>query len=179
MGELGGNTAPNIRIPVNPPSTPLPFPTTSITLPSLYGSKVINTGELIITNFINGEVTDYKRLAHTVLVALEPSISESGIILVRPLSIVPRSIEQTSQTSRRVAVSLSSVSLVNRILLTKTKRTHFCTGDLDLSLLGGEVSSWAKICKTFINEALSKGRYKIFCNLKSAAKALGINYVLH
>ena len=33
----------------------------------------------------------------------------------------------------RIAVLLSSASLVNRVLLAKTKRTRFCTDDLDLS----------------------------------------------
>ena len=179
MGELGGNTAPNLHIPVNPPSSSLPSPTTSLTLPPLDGSEVVNTGELIITNFIDGEVTDYNRLARTVLVALDPSITDSDVIFARPLSIVPRSIEQTSQPRRRIAVLLSSASLVNRVLLAKTKRTRFCTDDLDLSPLGVEVSSRAKTCKIFVNEALSKERYKLFCNLRSAAKGLGIKYVWH
>ena len=78
MGELGGNTASDIRIPVNYIfSLPLPLlpSTPPLTLPSLDCSEVVNT-ELIITNFIDGEVTDYKKLAHTVLVALDPNISD-------------------------------------------------------------------------------------------------------
>ena len=115
IGELGGNTDPNHQIPVNPPSSSLSSPTTSLTLLPLDGSEVVNTGELIITNFIDSEVTDYNRLAHTVLVALYPTIKDSDVILARPLSIVPRSIEQTSQPRRRIAVLLSSASLVNNI----------------------------------------------------------------
>ena len=42
-----------------------------------------------------------------------------------------------------------------------------------------EVSSRAKTCKIFVNEALSKERYKLFCNLRLAAKGLGIKYVWH
>ena len=42
-----------------------------------------------------------------------------------------------------------------------------------------EVSSRAKTCKIFVNEALSKERYKLFCNLRSAAKGLGLKYVWH
>ena len=179
MSEMGGNTAPNIQISVNPSSFPPSSPTTPLTPPPLDGSEVVNTGELLITNFIDGEVTDYRRLAHTVLVALDPSISDSDVILARPLSIVPQSNEQRSQPSRRVAVLLSSASLVNRVLLAKTKRTRFCTGDLDLSRLGVELSSRVKACKIFVNEALSKEKFKIFCSLKSAAKGLGIQYVWH
>ena len=108
---------------------------------------MVNTGELIITNFIDDEVIDYKKIAHTVLVALDPNISDSDIILARPLSIVPLSTEQTSQPRRKVAVLLSSPSLVNKVLLAKTKRTCFCMADLDLSLLGVELSSRAKIVR--------------------------------
>ena len=108
---------------------------------------MVNTGELIITNFIDDEVIDYKKITHTVLVALDPNISDSDIILARPLSIVPLSTEQTSQPKRKVAVLLSSPSLVNKVLLAKTKRTCFCMADLDLSLLGVELSSRAKIVR--------------------------------
>ena len=73
----------------------------------------------------------------------------------------------------------SSASLVDTVLLVKTKPTRFCTDDLDLSPLGVRVSSRAKICKIFVNKALSKERYKLFCNLRSAAKVLGIKYVWH
>ena len=72
----------------SPPSPLFPF-TPPLTLPPLDSSEVVNTGELIITNFIDGEVTDYRKIAHTLLVALHPTISDSGIILARPLSIVP------------------------------------------------------------------------------------------
>ena len=113
------------------------------------------------------------------LVALDPNISDSDIILVRPLSIVSRSTEETSQPKRRVAVLLSFPSPVNKVLLAKTKRTRFCTGDLDISLLGVELSSRAKDCKIFVDEALSKERYRLFCNLRSAAEGLGIKYVWH
>ena len=83
MGELAGNTASDIRIPVNSissSSSPLLPSTPPLTLPSLDGSEVVNTGELIITNFIGGEFTDYKKRAHTVLVALDPNISDSDIM---------------------------------------------------------------------------------------------------
>ena len=182
MGELSGNTASDIRIPVNSissPSSSLLPSTPPLTLPSLDGSEVVNTGELIITNYIDGEVTDYKKHSVTVLVALDPNISDSDIILTRPLPIFPRSTEQTSQPRRRVAVLLSFSSLVNKVLLAMTKRTHFCTGDLDLSLLDVELSSRAKNCKIFVNEALSYQRYRLFCNLRSAPKGLGIKYVWH
>ena len=120
IGELGGNSAPNLQTLLNPLSSPSPPPTMSLTLPPLDGSEVVNTGELIITNFIDGEITDYKQFAHTVLIALEPSISESDIILARPLSIVPRFTRQTSQPRRRVVVSLSSAFLVIKVMLAKT-----------------------------------------------------------
>ena len=55
-----------------------------------------------------------------------------------------------------MAVLLSSASLVNKVLLAKTKRARFCTHNLNLSLLGMEVSSWPKTCKIFVSEALSK-----------------------
>ena len=97
----------------------------------------------------------------------------------RPLSIVPTSIEQTSHPRRRIMVLLSSASLVNRVLLAKRRRTRFCTDDLNLSLLSVNVSSQVKPCKIFINEALSKGRYRLFCNLRSASYGLGIEYVWH
>ena len=155
MGESGGNTVPNFQILVYPSSS-FPSPTTSLTLPPLDGSTVVNSGELIITNFIDGEVSDYDRIAHTVLVAPDPSITDCDVILARPLSIVPRSFEQTSQPRRRIAVLISSASLVYRVLLAKTKRTRYCTDDLDLSPLGVKVSSRAKTRKIFVNEALSE-----------------------
>ena len=47
-------------------------------------------------------------------------------------------------------------------------------------MLGDELSTRVKKhCKIFINEALSKERFKLFCNLKSVAKNLGIKYVWH
>ena len=55
----------------------------------------------------------------TVLVALDPSITDSDVILAQPLSIVPKSIEQTSQPRRRLAVLLSFVSLVNGVIACK------------------------------------------------------------
>ena len=103
--------------PLSNPSSP----TTSLTLPPLYESEVVNAGELIITNFIDGEVADHKRFAHTVLAALEQSISDSDIILARPLSIVPSFTRQTIKPRRKVVVSLSSASLVNKKMLAKTK----------------------------------------------------------
>ena len=44
-------------------------------------SEVVNTGELIFTNFIDGGVTDYKKVSHTVLIALDPSTTDSDVIL--------------------------------------------------------------------------------------------------
>ena len=140
---------------------------------------MVNIGELIITNFIDREVTNYNKVAHTVFTSLEPSITESNVILARSLSIVSRSMERTSQSMRRIVVLFFSASLINEVLLAKTKRNHFCTDDLDLSLLGLEVFSSTKTCRIFVNEALSKKRYKVFCNLRSAAKGLGIKYVWH
>ena len=77
-----------------------------------------------------------------------------------------------------MSVFLFSAALVNRVLLAKIS-TRFYTGDLDLSLLGVEVSSRAENCKIFVNEALSNERFKLFCNLKSDAKGLGVKYVWH
>ena len=42
-----------------------------------------------------------------------------------------------------------------------------------------EVSSVAKTCKIFVNEALCKERYKLFSNLRSAAQGLVVKYVWH
>ena len=56
------------------------------------------------------EAIDYKQFAHTLLV-----------ILAQKLSIVPRFTRQTSHTWRKVVVSLSSASLVNKKMLAKTK----------------------------------------------------------
>ena len=61
------------------------------------------------------------------------------------------SIERTSQPMRRIVVLLSSASLVNKVLLAKTKRTHFITDDLDLSFFGLKASSQVKACKIFVN----------------------------
>ena len=140
-------------------------------------SEVFSTGKLIITTFIDCEIINYNKIAHTTLTALDSSLTESEIILTRPLSIVHQSIERKGQLRSRIAVLLSSASLVNKVLLAKTKRTRSCTDNLDLSLLGVKVSSRIKTCKIFVNEALSKERYKLVCNLKSADKGLGLKYV--
>ena len=107
----------------------------------------LKPGELIITNFIDSEITNYNKIAYTVLTALDPSITESDVIIARPLSIVHRSIARTSQPRRRIAVWFSSASFLKKVLLAKTKRTRFCIDDLDLSLLGMEVSSREKLVK--------------------------------
>ena len=44
FNELGGDTAPHLQIPVNPPSSPLPSPTTILTPPPLDGPEVVIQG---------------------------------------------------------------------------------------------------------------------------------------
>ena len=139
---------------------------------------MVNDGELIITNFIDNDKAAYSQIAFTALTFLEPSITPSDITLARPLSVPPKNSEQTNRSSR-IAVLLSSRSLNSKVLLAMSKRTRLSTDDLNTSLLGGELSKHVKHCKIFINEALSKERFKLFCNLKSAAKNLGIKYVWH
>ena len=52
---------------------------------------------------------------------------------------------------------LSSSTVVNGVLQAKTKRSRFCTDDLDPTVLGGDLSTRVKKhCKIFVNEALSK-----------------------
>ena len=143
-------------------------------------AEVVNSGELIVTNFIDGNVDDYSKIAYTVLVALDPSVTISDITQARPLSSITPTAERMNLSRSRIAVALSSSSIVNRVLQAKSRRTRFCTDDLDLSVLGSDLSTRVKKhCKIFINEALSKERFKLFCNLKSAAKNLGIKYVWH
>ena len=175
----GSNTVPNLQTPVIPSSPSLSPSDPSEIVPPLDGSEVVNAGELIITNFIDVGITYYNKISHTVLAVLDPSITDSDVIFARPLSKVPRSIERTSKPRKRIAVLLSSASLVNMVLLAKTRRTSFCTDDLDLSLLCMVISSRVKPCKIFVNEVLSKEKYRLFCNLRSAAKELGIKYVMH
>ena len=142
------------------------------------GTEVVNDGELIITNFIDNDKADYSKIAFTVLTTLKPSITSLDITLARPLPVPPKNSEQSNRSSR-IAVLLSSCSIVSKVSLAKSKRTRLSTDDLNISLLGVELSKYVKHCKIFINEALSKDRFKLFRNLKSAAKNLGIKYVWH
>ena len=178
--ELGCNPIPTPLPSTDPlPSPPL-APIPSQTLALVEGTEVVNNGELIITNFIDDDITDYKKVAFTVLAALVPSITISDVNLARPLSLPPPPhVKQLNQSRGRIAVLLSSVSLVNRVLLARSEKTRFSTSDLDISLLGSELSKRVRHCKIFINEALCKEKFKLFCTLKSAAKDLGIAYVWH
>ena len=101
------------------------------------------------------------------------------VIHARPLSIVPRSIEETSKPKRKLADFIFSATLVNRVFLAKTRRTRFCTDDINLSLFDVDDSSLFKPYEIFVNEALLKERYRLFFISKSAAKGLGIKYVWH
>ena len=92
----------------------------------------------VSTRFIQVEVNDYKRLARNILVA---SITDYNVILARPLSVFPRSAEQTSQLRSRLAVLLSSASLVNRALLAKTKRTRLHRRPAPISAWRGRLIS--------------------------------------
>ena len=56
-------------------------------------TKVVNNGELIITNFIDADNADYVKVAFVVLVTLVPSITISAIILAHPLSLPPVPVE--------------------------------------------------------------------------------------
>ena len=143
------------------------------------GTEVVNNGELIITNFVDSDIADYKKVAFVVLVALVPSITISDIILARPLSLPPAPVEQSNQPRSRIAVLLSSASLVGKVLLARSDKVRISTDDLDISLLGSELLKHVRHCKIFVNEALCKERFKLFCSLKSAAKNLGIRYVYH
>ena len=185
VGELGDNHITSCNHLIHQrsyPQTPtVPLPSS----PSLSSScltdrsEVVSNGELIITNYIDGEIDSYNKVAHAVLAALDPSDTISDILSARLLSIVTPTVEQMNKPSR-IAVKLASSPVVNRVLQTKTKRTRFCTDDLDPTVLGGDLSTRVKKhCKIFVNEAHSKEKFKLFCNLKSAAKSLGIKYVWH
>ena len=185
VGELGDNHITSYNHLIHhksypqPPTVPAP---SSLSLSSSCltdRSEVVSNGELIITNYIDGKLDSYNKVAHAVLATLDPSVTISDIISARPLSIVTPTVEQMNKPSR-IAVTLSSSSVVSRVLQAKTKRTRFCTDDLDPTVLGGDLSTRVKKhCKIFVNEALSKEKFKLFCNLKSAAKSLGIKYVWH
>ena len=130
-------------------------------------TEVVNNGELIITNFVDSDIADYEKVAFVVLVALVQSITISDMILARPLSLPPARVEQSNQPRSRIAVLLSSASLVGKVRIS--------TDDLDISLLGSELLKHVRHCKIFVNEALCKERFKLFCILESAAKNLGIS----
>ena len=70
MGKLSGNTVPHIQIPVNPSSSSCSTTAPPVILLPMDGSAVVNTGELINTNFIDGEITNYNKIYHTVLTSL-------------------------------------------------------------------------------------------------------------
>ena len=139
---------------------------------------MVRSGELILTNFINGNIEDYKKVAHVVLATLLPSIDISDISDARPLSS-HSSVEGGDAMVGRVAVSLSSPAVVNRVLHARSGRTRFSSADLNPALLDGDLASRVKQCKIFVNEALPKDKFKLFCNLRSIAKGLGFKYVWH
>ena len=93
------------------------------------------------------------------LTALVPSITISDIILARPLSLPPVPVEQSNQPRSRIAVPLSSASLVSEVLLARSDKIRISTDDPDISLLGSELSKHVKHCKIFIDEALRGGKF--------------------
>ena len=113
------------------------------------------------------------------MVVLVPSITISDIILARPLSLSLSPFQQSNQPRSRIAFLLSSASLVSKVLLARSNKIRISTDDHDISLLGSELSKHVRHSKLFVNEALCKERFKLFCSLKSAAKNLGIRYVWH
>ena len=48
------------------------------------GAEVVNNGELIITNFIDANIADYRKVAFVVLTSFVPSITIFDMILARP-----------------------------------------------------------------------------------------------
>ena len=70
----------------------IPFQTHAL----VEGAKVVNNGELMITNFIDADIADYREVAFVVLNALVPSITISDIILARPLCLTPAPVEQSN-----------------------------------------------------------------------------------
>lgn len=142
-------------------------------------SEVVRDGELIINNFITGENIDYQKVAYAVLATLDSTFQPTHITSTRPLPPISPSTGPTTEPRGRFVVALSSPTLVGKVLHAKSRRTRFCTDDLNPSLLGQELLPRVKRCKIFINEALSKEKFRKFCTLKSAAKGLGIKYVWH
>ena len=57
------------------------------------GAEVVNNGELIIINFIDADIADYRKVAFVVLTALVPSITISDITLARSLSLLPSPVQ--------------------------------------------------------------------------------------
>ena len=110
--ELGSNHTSPPRPSIDPLPPPPFAPIPSQTHALVEGTKVVNNGELIITNFVDSDIADYKKIGFVVLAALVPSISISDIILARPLSLSPAPVEQSNQPRSRIAVLLSSASLV-------------------------------------------------------------------
>ena len=106
--ELGSNHTspplPSIDPLPPPPSAPIPSQTHAL----VEGTEVVNNRELIITNFVDADIADYKKVSFVVLVALVPPITISDIILARPLSLPPAPVEQSNQPrSRRAVLCLS------------------------------------------------------------------------
>ena len=129
-------------------------------LPHLFDSYPLSNtctsgdkGELIIKNFINADIDDYKKVAFVVLTALVPSITISDIILALPLSLPPAPVEQSNHTRGRIAVLLFSATLVSKVLLARSNKIRISTNHLDIPLLGKELSKHVRHCKIFINEA--------------------------
>ena len=145
-----------------PPSAPIPTHIHAL----VEGTEVVNNRELIIISFIDADIADYRKVAFVMLTSLVTSITIFDIILARPLSFPPLPREQSNQPRSRIAVLLSSAPLVSKVLLARSNKIRISTDDLDISLLG------SKLCEIFINEALCKERFKLFCSLKSAAKNL-------
>ena len=73
--ELGGNPIfsplPSIDPLPPPPLAHIPSQTHAI----VEGAEVVNNGKLIITNFIDADIADYRKVAFVVLTAVVPSIT--------------------------------------------------------------------------------------------------------
>ena len=104
------------------------------------GTEVVNNRELIIISFIDADIADYRKVAFVMLTSLVTSITIFDIILARPLSFPPLPREQSNQPSSRIAVLLSSASLVSKVLLARSDKIRISTDDLDISLLGSGLS---------------------------------------
>ena len=76
-------------------------------------------------------------------------------------------------------IRLTSLSLVQHILLLKRSRNYFSTNDIDHSLLINTAFSNLSPTKIIINSVLSSLEYKHFSSLKVVARNLGFKYLWH